>query len=233
MSGDLRTELDDGVLTLTIARPEAKNALTLAMRQQLEEICAQVDADDDVAVVVLAAVDPVFCAGADIKEIAALGAGLPPTNPGAALRAVRKPVICAVNGACVSGGLELALSCDWIIASEQAFFADTHARLGVLPRWGLSALLPRAVGVRLAKEMTATARRIPAPEALRAGLVNQIVPHPELAARVRESAQAAATTNRPALAASLALYDTGNGSEEALQRERDQALAWTPPPTLS
>ncbi|MGW0659905.1 enoyl-CoA hydratase-related protein [Streptodolium elevatio] len=231
--GDLlRTDLDDGVLTLTIARPEAKNALTLAMRQQIERVCAQVDADDDVAVVVLAAVDPVFCAGADIKEIAALGAALPPTNPGAALRAVRKPVIGAVNGACVSGGLELALSCDWIMASEQSFFADTHARLGVLPRWGLSALLPRAVGVRLAKEMTATGRRVPAAEALRAGLVNQVVPHTELADRVRESARAAANTDRAALAASLALYDAGDGTEEALLRERERALAWAPPPTF-
>lgn len=231
---DLRTELDDGVLTITIARPAAKNALTLAMRQRLERLCAQVDADDDVAVVVLTAVDPVFCAGADIKEIAALGGALPPTNPGAALRSVRKPVICAVNGACVSGGLELALSCDWIIASERAFFADTHARLGVLPRWGLSALLPRAVGVRLAKEMTATGRRVAADEALRAGLVNAVVRHGELADHVRESARAAATTDRAAVAASLALYDDGDGDgvEDALRRERERALAWAPPPSL-
>ncbi|WP_436772603.1 enoyl-CoA hydratase-related protein [Yinghuangia sp. YIM S09857] len=228
----MRADLDDAVLTLTIERPDAKNALTLAMRQQIERVCAAVDADDAVAVVVLAAVDPVFCAGADIKEIAALGAGLPPTNPGAALRAVRKPVICAVNGACVSGGLELALSCDWIIASDRAFFADTHARLGVLPRWGLSALLPRAVGVRLAKEMTATGRRVPAAEALRAGLVNHVVPHAELADRVRESARAAGATDRAAVAASLALYDAGDGSGDALARERERALTWAPPATF-
>jgi len=130
----LRTETRDRVLTITIDRPEAKNALTLAMRQRLEQLCADADADDAVDVVVLTAVDPVFCAGADVKEIAQLGSALPPTNPGAALRSVSKPVLAAVNGACVTGGLELALSCDFIVASDRARFADTHARLGVIPR---------------------------------------------------------------------------------------------------
>ncbi len=136
------------------------------MRQRLEALCAEVDGRDDVDVMILTGVDPVFCAGADTKEIARLGASLPPTNPGAALRAVDKPVICAVNGPCVTGGLEVALSCDFIVASERATFADTHARLGVLPRWGLSALLPAAVGVRRAKEMTSTGRFVTASEAL-------------------------------------------------------------------
>lgn len=230
----LRTDLTDGVLTVTIDRPEAKNALTLAMRRKMERLCRSVDEDDAVAVVVLAAADPVFCAGADIKEIAALGGALPPTNPGAALRGVGKPVICAVNGACVTGGLEIALSCDWIIASERASFADTHARLGVLPRWGMSALLPQAIGVRLAKEMTATGRRMDAAEALRAGLVNAVVPHAELAARVAETARAVAGTDRPALAATLALYDDGAGQplDLCLTRERERATAWTPPGRL-
>ncbi|NUU26355.1 MAG: enoyl-CoA hydratase [Streptomycetaceae bacterium] len=229
--GPLRTELADGVLTVTIDRPEAKNALTLAMRQHLQRLCAGVDRDDDVAVMVLTATDPVFCAGADLKEIAAHGSGLPATNPGAALRAVGKPVICAVNGACVTGGLELALSCDWIIASEQAWFADTHARIGVLPRWGMSALLPRAVGMRIAKEMTATGARLAAGEALRVGLVNTVVAHEDLAAEVARQARAVAETDRPALAASLRLYDEGDGQplDKALERERKWASEWKPP----
>jgi enoyl-CoA hydratase len=229
--GPLRTGIADGVLTVTIDRPEAKNALTLAMRQHLQRLCAAVDGDDEVAVMVLAATDPVFCAGADLKEIADLGSKLPATNPGAALRAVRKPVICAVNGACVTGGLELALSCDWIIASEHAWFADTHARIGVLPRWGMSALLPRAVGVRIAKEMTATGARLAASEALRVGLVNTVVPHDDLAAEVARQARAVADTDRDALAASLRLYDEGDGQplDKALDRERKWASEWKPP----
>ncbi|MCF2526986.1 enoyl-CoA hydratase-related protein [Yinghuangia soli] len=226
----LRTDIRDGVLTLTINRPDAKNALTLAMRQHLEALCAGIDADDTVSAVVLRATGSVFCAGADIKEIAAYGPGLPATNPGAALRSVRKPVICAVGGACVTGGLELALSCDWIVASEQAFFADTHARLGVLPRWGLSALLPRTVGVRFAKEMSATGRRVNADEALRVGLVNAVVPHSDLDAYVLAQATAAAAVPCAALAATFALYDEGDGDTltEALAREHTRAAAWSP-----
>jgi enoyl-CoA hydratase len=90
------------------------------------------------------------------------------------------PVICAVNGACVSGALEIALSCSFVVASERARFADTHAMLGVVPTWGLTALLPRAVGVRKAREMSGTGAFVDAAEALRIGLVNHVVPHGQL-----------------------------------------------------
>jgi enoyl-CoA hydratase len=93
---------------------------------------------------------------------------------------MRKPVLCAVNGACVSGALEVALSCSFIVASERARFADTHALLGVVPTWGLTALLPRAVGVRKARQMSITGEFVDASEALRLGLVNHVVPHEQL-----------------------------------------------------
>jgi enoyl-CoA hydratase len=229
VSDELRTAVADRVLTVTIDRPESKNALTLAMRQELEQIAGTVDDDDLVDVVVLTAVDPVFSAGADIKEIAALGASLPPTNPGAALRAVEKPVIAAVNGACVTGGLELALSCDFIVASDHARFADTHARLGVLPRWGMSALLPRAVGLAKAKELTATGAFVDAEEALRIGLVNLVVPHDDLAARAHDLAAAVAAGPQPAIRASLDLYDRGVGLSlaDALALETHTSARWT------
>jgi enoyl-CoA hydratase len=224
----LRTDVTEGILTVTIDRPEAKNALSLAMRQQLEALCAEVDRRDDVDVMILTGVDPVFCAGADVKEIARLGASLPPTNPGGALRGVDKPVICAVNGACVTGGLELALSCDFIVASERASFADTHARLGVLPRWGMSALLPAAVGTRRAKEMTATGRFVPADEAVRIGLANRVVAHDELAAVTRDIALAIRGADQPAVRASYGLYDRGAGASlaEALHVELEVASKW-------
>ena len=88
-------------------------------------------------------------------------------NPGVALRAATKPVVCAVNGACVTGALEIALSCTFIVASERARFADTHACLDVVAAWGLTALLPRAVGVRKAAELSITGNFVDADEALR------------------------------------------------------------------
>jgi enoyl-CoA hydratase len=225
---ELRTDVADRVLTVTIDRPDAKNALTLAMRQALERLAAAVDADDAVDVVVLTAVDPVFSAGADIKEIAALGSALPSTNPGAALRGIDKPVLAAVNGACVTGGLELALSCDLILASDRARFADTHARLGVLPRWGMSALLPRAVGLAKAKELTATGAFVDADEALRIGLVNAVVPHADLGARVHDLAAAIAAGPQPAIRASIELYDRGVGLSlsDALALEAETSAKW-------
>jgi enoyl-CoA hydratase len=225
----LRAEVSDRVLTLTIDRPEAKNALTVAMRRHIEHVALDVDGDDAIDVVVLTAVDPVFSAGADIKEIVALGAALTPTNPGAALRSIGKPVIAAVNGACVTGGLELALSCDIVIASDRARFADTHAKLGALPRWGMSALLPRAVGLAQAKEITATGAFVDAEEALRIGLVNHVVPHDELAARTRALAAAIVAANQPAVRASIDLYDRGNGMSlaDALALEVEVGGAWT------
>ena len=227
-AGPLRVEIVDRVLVVTIDRPEVKNALSLAMRQQIEVLAGEVDDDDAIDVVVLTAVDPVFSAGADIKEIAALGSSLPPTNPGRALRSVGKPVIAAVNGACVTGGLELALSCDMVVASDRARFADTHANLGVLPRWGLSALLPRAVGVARAKEMTATGAFVDAAEAERIGLVNHVVPHGELMTRVQELAQAMVASDPAAVQASFALYDDGRGLElgEALALEAEVGGRW-------
>ena len=225
----LRVEVVDRALWITIDRPDAKNALTLAMRQEIERIGREVDADDAVDVVVLTAVDPLFSAGADIKEINALGASLTPTNPGGALRGIAKPVVAAVNGTCVTGGLELVLSCDIVVASERARFADTHAKLGALPRWGMSALLPRAVGVAKAKEMTATGAFVDAQEALRIGLVNHVVPHDELVTRTHDLVAAIAACNQPAVRASIDLYDRGNGLSlsDALALEVEVGGAWT------
>lgn len=225
----LRVEVRDRVAVLTIDREERKNALTVAMRQALEVICGAVDDDDEVDVVVLAAVGPVFCAGVDIKEVGELGSAATPTDPGAALRSVAKPVLCAVGGACVSGGLELALSCDLIVASDRARFADTHARLGALPRWGLSALLPRAVGLAKAKEMTITGNFVDAETALGFGLVTRVVPHDQLLEATLALAADIVSNDQRAVRASLDLYDRGAWCSvtEALVLEREIAGAWT------
>jgi enoyl-CoA hydratase/carnithine racemase len=173
----------DGVRTITFDRPEVKNALTAAMRRELCELVDAADRDPSVRAIVITGTDPVFTAGVDFKEkLAASDARQRrfTVNPGSALRAIRTPTVCAVNGACVSGGLEIALSATFVVASERARFADTHARLNVVPAWGLTALLPRAVGLRKARELSLTGDFVDAHEALRIGLVNHVVPHDEL-----------------------------------------------------
>lgn len=186
----------DGIRTLTLNRPEAKNAMSMAMRARLCELLSEAEQAPETKAVVITAVDPVFSAGVDFKEASsgtferkwnAYDAQFM-VNPGKALRAMTTPVICAVNGACVSGGLEVALSSSFVVASEQARFADTHARLGVIATWGLTALLPRAVGIRKAREMSITGNFVDADEALRIGLVNHVVPHGELVPFARKLA---------------------------------------------
>ncbi|HEY3673119.1 MAG TPA: enoyl-CoA hydratase-related protein [Acidimicrobiia bacterium] len=203
----------DGVRTITINRPEVKNALTAAMRTQFCALIDDADADEAVRAVIVTAVDPVFSAGVDFKEVAAGGGApspdTPTVNPGAALRAATTPVVCAVNGACVTGALELALSCTFIVASARARFADTHARLDVVAAWGLTALLPRAVGVRKAAELSITGNFVDAGEALRIGLVNHVVAHEELLPFTRALVDDIAPTG--AVAEVLDLYRRGDG----------------------
>jgi enoyl-CoA hydratase len=226
---------DDGIRVVTIDRPEAKNALDSAMRNTLIDLVADADIDADVHAIVITAADPVFSAGVDFKESmqATTADGAPAVrrrvdwalrpDPAAALRACITPTICAVNGACVSGALEIALSCTFAIASERARFADTHARLNVVAGWGLSALLPRAVGVRKAREMSITGNFVDAEEALRIGLVNHVVPHDELLTRA--VALARDISPQPAVREVLRLYARNEGLSlsEALAMERD----WT------
>jgi enoyl-CoA hydratase len=222
----------DGVRTITINRPEVKNALTAAMRARFCELVAEADADAGTRAMIVTAVDPVFSAGVDFKEVAAgTGARGTAANPGAALRALSTPVVCAVNGACVTGALELALSCTFIVASERARFADTHARLGVVAAWGLTALLPRAVGVRKAAELSITGNFVDADEALRLGLVNHVVPHAELPAFTRALVDDIAPT--AAVREVLGLYRRGDGRslEDALRLEAEHAATQRVDPT--
>lgn len=216
----------DGVRTITIDRPEVKNALTAAMRAEFCALVDDADADERIRAVIVTAVDPVFSAGVDFKEVAAgSGGAAPRANPGATLRAATTPVVCAVNGACVTGALELALSCTFIVASERARFADTHARLGVVAAWGLTALLPRAVGVRKAAELSITGNFVDAQEALRLGLVNHVVPHGELLPFTRALVDDIAST--AAVGDVLSLYQRGEGLslDEALALEAEHAAA--------
>ena len=203
--------VDNGVATVTLNRPKARNAISTALLTGLGVAMSTLDADDAVHAVVLTGADPAFCAGLDLTELGAAGSGLysaitdvadthTPWPP------ISKPVIAAVNGPAVTGGLELVLNCDIVLCSERAVFADTHARVGVMPGWGLSVLLPLAVGRSLARQMSLTGDFVTAERACAAGLASEVVPHDELLARARAVAGAIAGNDRRAVRALLASY---------------------------
>lgn len=234
-------DVQDGIAVLTMHRPEARNALNRELRRALPEAMARVEADDEVAVVILTGSDPAFCAGLDLRE---LGSGAGPVaareageaEPGAGDDPVvnppwspmTKPVIGAINGPAVTGGFELALQCDFLIASDRARFGDTHTRVGILPGWGLSVLLPQAIGLRRAKEMSLTGNFMDADEALRFGLVNHVVPHGDLMPAARKLAADIAGNDRDAGRALLASYKSiaATTAGEGLLIEARQAAAW-------
>jgi enoyl-CoA hydratase len=179
------------VRLIVFNRPRVRNALTRDMRRTFATLLAQADADPDVRVIIVAGAGGAFCAGVDLKESRANpGMPLVRPHPGEALRSLHKLAIAAVDGPCVTGGLEIALSCTFIIASDRSSFADTHARVGMFPAWGLSALLPEAIGNRRALQMSVTGAFINAQTAYEWGLVNEVVPAETLLARVLELGQA-------------------------------------------
>jgi enoyl-CoA hydratase len=181
----LLVETVGAVRTITLNRPGARNALSAELIARLAAALASADDDPDVAAVVLTGADPAFCAGLDLREVGVQGASQESVtdtkaSPWMVLAGMDTPVIGAVNGPAVTGGLELALQCSFLVASERAVFADTHARVGLHPGGGLTALLPQAVGLRRAREMSFTGRFVGAEEAYRIGLVNHVVPHQQL-----------------------------------------------------
>lgn len=183
-------ERDLGSIRLVVLNnPARRNALSVRMRQELARAFAAADADEGVRVIVLTGSGGTFCSGLDVSEP---GAGderiAVRPHPGAAARAVRTPLIAAVDGYCVTGGLELALSCSFVIASTAARFADTHARLGLFPSWGLTALLPRAVGTRRARQLSLTGEFIDAATALAWGIATEVVAPEALLDRALEVA---------------------------------------------
>lgn len=235
MSEHVRVETADGIRTITLDRPEKRNAMTAAMRAELRDVFASADADDSVAAVILTGTDPAFSAGVDLGELRDPPARPDPSephgpivDPASVIRESTTPVIAAVNGVCVTGALEIALSCHVILASERARFADTHAKVGLVPAWGMSALLPEAVGRRKALELSITGAFIDAAEALRIGLVNHVVAHDELLPTARSMAEQIRTADPVSVRTMLALSRVGAGlpRNEALRLERETMETW-------
>lgn len=175
----------DGCALVTLNRPQAMNALSRLLRREITRTFMRLASDGGTRVVVLTGEGRAFCAGVDLRELgtpatsiaaaAEPGDDVPDETPVQSIARFAGPVIGAINGVAVTGGLELAIACDVLIASQAARFADTHARVGLMPAWGMSQRLPRLVGPMRAKEMSLTGNFIDAQQALAWGLVNRVV----------------------------------------------------------
>ena len=237
MSPVLLVETAGSVRTLTLNRPAARNALSAELLDRLVDAFHAADDDPEVRAVVLTGADPAFCAGLDLREVGAKGVRPnsvtdPKDSAWWVLGGMTTPVIGAVNGPCVTGGLELALQCAFLVASERAVFADTHARVGFHPGGGLTGLLPQAVGLRKAREMSLTGNFVDAAEAQRLGLVNHVVPHDELLPTARWLASDVAAGDPRTVAALHETYrDVAHlplGEGLALERARFTAWEYDP-----
>jgi enoyl-CoA hydratase len=227
----IREDVGDGVRLLTLNRPAKRNAID---RELFRLLIAEFDAlaeDRAVRALVVTGSDPAFCGGVDLGDAADPGLVAERRrsgdNPAAAARRSAVPIIAAANGPCVTGGLELLLSCDFAIASDRAAFADTHVQLGMLPTWGGGALLPEAVGLRRAKELAMTGRLVAAEEALQIGLVTAVVEHGRLLPVAIETARRIAAAPQEKVAGLRSIYDGGQGAPRAvrLELERSTVLA--------
>jgi enoyl-CoA hydratase len=208
-------ERDGNVAVVTMNRPEAMNALSSALREELAKAMVAVDADDSIhAVVLTGAGQRAFTAGLDLKELGTQGLGAanaetPQANPVKAIEQCRKPVIGAINGVAITGGFEVAVACDILIASENARFADTHARVGIMPGWGLSQKLSRLIGINRAKELSLSGNFLDAQTACAWGLVNRVVPAEELLPAAKKLAADIASADPGMIQAYKRLIDDG------------------------
>lgn len=254
MNRSVTLERGGHVAVVTLNRPEALNALSGALRAELARILAEVEADVSIrAVVLTGAGERAFSAGLDLKELGAdptaLPAALsddPAANPVRALEACRKPVIGAINGVALTGGFELALACDVLIASPNARFADTHTRVGVMPGWGLSQKLSRAIGVYRARELSLSGNFLDAGTACAWGLVSRVVEALDLLPEAKRLAADMASADPEMMVAMKALITEGFAlslgdalnlerrassaqnsgvSAEAIERRRDEVQA--------
>ncbi|CAN5829995.1 enoyl-CoA hydratase [soil metagenome] len=228
-------DVAERIATITLNRPDSRNALSSEVLRLLPQLLQRADADPEVDVLVLTGTDPAFCAGLDLKELGSPDGALTGSNRReeqasfanrGPMPKVTKPLIGAVNGVAVTGGFELALNCDFLVASERAKFGDTHARVGVMPGWGLTVLLPQAIGVRRAREMSFTGNFLDAEEALRLGLVNHVVPHDDLIPFTRRLAADIAGNEQDGVRQIRTTYATIAHDDDAWEQEARDARAW-------
>lgn len=236
-------ESADRVTTITLNRPDARNALNRAVMHGLWDAVSAAGADPDVAAVIVTGADPAFCAGIDLKEVSGeVRSSADPRTPGQGperdsnglyrfLPVIDKPIIGAINGVAVTGGLEIALQCTFLVASERARFADTHGRIGIMPGGGMTVLLARDIGWRKAVELSLTGNFLNAEEALRLGLVNHVVSHDDLLTTARALAADIASIDPASTDRLLRHYrELSNTAtlDAAYRLEGDMAETWQP-----
>jgi enoyl-CoA hydratase/carnithine racemase len=225
---------DSGISTLTLNRPDALNAVSPALFVELRaHLDAIAGAIDTIGCVVLRGAGRSFCAGNDLKAIQAGERAPSPHFQADTLQAIEdlpQPVIAAVQGHCYTGGLELALACDLLIAAESARFADTHGRWGMTPTWGMTQRLPRRIGPLRAKELMLTGRPVDGKEAAAIGLANRCVPDAELEAATLELAKQIVANSWHTLRADKKLVNQGQdfGLEQGLAYERRESPGASP-----
>jgi enoyl-CoA hydratase len=218
---------DSGIATLTLNRPDKLNALTATMFKELRLHLEDIAADERVQCVILSGRGRAFCAGRDFDSLSA------PLVPGEEffeartidlLEELPQPSICKVRGHCFTGGLELALACDLLVAANSAVFADTHGRWGLSPLWGMTVRLPERVGRAIARELMFTGRRVGGEEAARIGLANRCVPDEDLDGVVSQIALEiiANSSGTIRIAKALMASQSGLSREAALHFERER-----------
>jgi len=237
-------ERSERVVTVTLNRPAARNAINRALARALWDAIAACGQDPNVDVIVLTGADPDFCAGVDLKELSgekAAASDVQPTpgrGPDGLYRfipVIDKPIIGAINGLAITGGFELALQCSMLVASERARFADTHARVGIMPGGGITVQLAEAIGIRRALELSLTGNFLNAEEALVAGLVNHVVGHQELLPFAQRLAADIVSNDQMGVRRLLRHYrDVANAASwpEAQLLEGLMAETWRPPTDL-
>ncbi len=185
-------EIADGIGTVTLNRPEKLNAFDPEMCEDVIAALRMLAQADAVRVIVVTGAGRAFCAGADLSVLGTEGGGAALVVAGKEtaliIRSAPKPVLAAVNGPAAGGGANLALACDYRLASDAATIGQVFHKLGLGPDWGGTFFLPRLTGVSKALELVWSARMVPAAEAAQLGLFDRVVPHAELAAETRKLA---------------------------------------------
>jgi enoyl-CoA hydratase/carnithine racemase len=218
LAGLVESSRDGNVVLLQLNRPEARNALSPELMEELAGELERLDPDPDVRCVVIAGSDKVFAAGADIKAMRERSFAEALRHPAASfwrrLAAIKTPMIAAVSGYALGGGCELALACDMIVAAEGATFGQPEINLGIIPGGGGTQRLARVLGKQRAMEYVLTGKRFDASEAQAMGLVNKVVPDGRWLEEAMELA--AAVAKQPPIAARLAKQAVLAAEETAL-----------------
>ncbi len=219
-------EVEGSTALITLNRPERHNSICQDLLVNLYNSIDEVSRNDAIKVAVITGNGKSFCSGIDLSVLGKDNL-LDPRGDGKDMpdvfSACRKPIIGAINGNAITGGFELALNCDFLIASENARFIDSHAKVGIHPGWGMTQLLQHSVGQRMAKQLSFTCRPLSAADALRCGLVNEVVPAGQLVPRAKEIAADICSVNQDIMMEIKSLIEKRSelSLSDALRAERE------------